>query len=406
MNDGQNAEKSQIPWPEKQLMFQVKKKPSSAQESLNFEPMLIVSSNFEDEVMEPQCKRRKTDAFGTFTWELVPVLSDENSCEVKLLDAYAAPIINKKQTSALVKRLSDIYPLSNLPHIKRVRPCRDKKSIHPLEIIICLHGDLNGAGALNGDVSLADLFPEINVDVIGLGEPFQVKIPAHQPLTRPQFEVACQHWPTSFHENKQMTDALRGQLFNSEEKAKMQTFMEKAIEAAKAGKELGMEPVGAVVVNPASDKIIAVGHDCRNGPNPLLHAVMVCIDQVAHGQGGGAFNHDMHPNCHFASAEPFLGDDTISTAKPLLLLDAHIPQGTVANALPYICTGYDLYVTREPCVMCAMALVHSRIHRVFYATSSPDGALGTKYKIHTRKDLNHHYIVFKGLVEKECQLLS
>ncbi|XP_069786599.1 probable inactive tRNA-specific adenosine deaminase-like protein 3 [Narcine bancroftii] len=355
--------------------------------------------------MEPQCKKRKTETFGSFTWELMPVLSDEKSCEVKFLEAYAAPIINKKQTATLVKRLADVYPLSTLPHIKRVRPCREKKSNHPLEIIICLLSDLNDTGALNGEVTLSGLFPEGNIDVIGLGEPFLVKIPAHQPLTRLQFEVASQHWPTSFHENKQMTEALRGQLFNIEEKAKMQAFMEKAIEVAKTGKELGMEPVGAVIVNPASDSIIAVGHDCRNGLNPLLHAVMVCIDQVAYRQGGGAFNHNKYPKCNFTSAELFLGYDAISIAKPLHLLDDHIPKETEANGLPYICTGYDLYVTREPCVMCAMALVHSRIHRVFYATSFPDGALGTKYKIHTRKDLNHHYDVFKGLLEKECQLL-
>ncbi|XP_072900775.1 probable inactive tRNA-specific adenosine deaminase-like protein 3 [Hemitrygon akajei] len=364
----------------------------------------IGSSSEAEDTMEPLCKKRKTKAFETFTWELMPVLSDEKSGEIELIEAYAASIINKKRTSALIKYLADIYPLSNLPHIKRVRSCRDK-SEHPLEIIICLQSDLNSMDALNGEVSLRDLFPEGNVDVTGLGEPFQVKIPAHQPLTRPQFEVANQHWPTSFHENKQTTEALRGQLFNSEEKAKMQTFMEKAIEAAKVGKELGMEPVGAVMVNPVSDRIIAVGHDCRNGPNPLLHAVMVCIDQVAHAQGGGAFNHDKYLKCYFTSAEP-IGDDAVNTAKPVLLSDDHIPKGTVADGLPYICTGYDLYVTREPCVMCAMALVHSRIHRVFYATSSPDGALGTKYKVHTKKDLNHHYVVFKGLMEKECQLLS
>ncbi|XP_067843824.1 probable inactive tRNA-specific adenosine deaminase-like protein 3 isoform X2 [Heptranchias perlo] len=356
--------------------------------------------------MEPQCKKRKTGAIDTFTWELMPVLSDEKSCEVELLEAYAAPIINKKQTSCLVKQLADVYPLNNLPHIKRVRACRDKNSDHPLEIIICLFRDLNGPDVPNRGVSLSDLFPDGKANGIGLGEPFQVKIPAYQPLTRPQFEAASQHWPTSFHENKQVTEALRGQLFSTEEKAKMQTFMEKAIKAAKVGKEMGMEPVGAVIVNPATDEVIAVGHDCRNGPNPLLHAVMVCIDLVAYRQGGGAFNHNKYPNCHFRSVESFSSDRTIDIGKPLLPLEDHSSIGATANGLPYICTEYDLYVSREPCVMCAMALVHSRIRTVFYATFSPDGALGTKYKIHTKKDLNHHYDVFKGLMEKECQLLS
>ncbi|XP_041056143.1 probable inactive tRNA-specific adenosine deaminase-like protein 3 [Carcharodon carcharias] len=355
--------------------------------------------------MEPECKKRKTRAISTFTWELRPVLSDEKLCEVELLEAYAAPIINTKQTSCLIKQLACLYPLNSLPHIKRVRTCREKNTDHALEIIICLLRDLNGTDVPNGEVSLSDLFPEGKADGIGLGEPFHVKIPAYQPLTRPQFEAASQHWPTTFHENKQVTDALQGRLFNAEKRAKMQTFMEKAIEAAKLGKEMGMEPVGAVVVNPATDEIIAVGHDCRNGSNPLLHAVMVCIDLVAYGQGGGVFNHNKYPNCHFKSLESFSDDHVINVGKPLLPSKDHSSTGAIVNGLPYICTGYDLYVSREPCVMCSMALVHSRIRTVFYATSSPDGALGTKYKIHTKKDLNHHYDVFKGLMKEECQLL-
>uniref|UniRef100_A0A0E9QH78 CMP/dCMP-type deaminase domain-containing protein n=1 Tax=Anguilla anguilla TaxID=7936 RepID=A0A0E9QH78_ANGAN len=56
--------------------------------------------------------------------------------------------------------------------------------------------------------------------------------------------------------------------------------------------------------------------------------------------------------------------------------------------------------------MCAMALVHSRIGRVFYGVASEDGALGTKYEIHTQKDLNHHFEVFKGVLEQECEELK
>lgn len=67
---------------------------------------------------------------------------------------------------------------------------------------------------------------------------------------------------------------------------------------------------------------------------------------------------------------------------------------------PYLATGYYVYATREPCVMCAMALVHSRANRVFYGKSSENGALGTLCKLHTVKDLNHHYEVFKGLLDE------
>ena len=53
---------------------------------------------------------------------------------------------------------------------------------------------------------------------------------------------------------------------------------------------------------------------------------------------------------------------------------------------------------------CAMALVHSRIRRVFYGcTDSVTGALGSRYKIHTQLGLNHHFEVFRGILEEECR---
>eukprot|EP00798_Chlamydomonas_sp_ICE-L_P021241 gene21241-28157_t len=59
---------------------------------------------------------------------------------------------------------------------------------------------------------------------------------------------------------------------------------------------------------------------------------------------------------------------------------------------PYMCTGYDCFVIREPCVMCAMALVHSRIGRVIYCRPDPShGALGGSFKLHSQRSLNHHY---------------
>lgn len=327
------------------------------------------------------------------SWHVLPVLSDEMSQDVKLLDAYAAPITDKRQTSRLVKDLSVIHPLADLQHIKRVRACKDKDSPHQLEVIVCLVTDVP-LMAKSQTPALTDLLGSKDFNFEGLGEPFLVRVPSRAPLTRPQFETASRYWPTSFHEDKQVTLSLKGQLFTSRQKAKIQEYMTTAVEAARSGREEGTDPVGAVIVDPKSGQIIAVGHDLTRD-HPLHHAVMVCIDLVAWAQGGGVYRYEKHPACRYTALDLklFTGQREAACASE-------------ERAQPYICTGYELYVTREPCVMCAMALVHSRISRVFYGVASPDGALGTKYKIHCQKELNHHFDVYKGVMSQACEELT
>ncbi|CAK8579525.1 unnamed protein product [Lathyrus sativus] len=70
---------------------------------------------------------------------------------------------------------------------------------------------------------------------------------------------------------------------------------------------------------------------------------------------------------------------------------------------PYLCTGYDIYLAWEPCTMCAMALVHQRIRRIFYAFPNPKtGALGSVHRLQGEKSLNHHYAVFRVLIPEEA----
>ena len=52
-----------------------------------------------------------------------------------------------------------------------------------------------------------------------------------------------------------------------------------------------------------------------------------------------------------------------------------------------------------------MALLHSRINRVFYGSAMTEGALGSKYKLHVTEGLNHHFQVFKGLLKEDCDKL-
>lgn len=63
----------------------------------------------------------------------------------------------------------------------------------------------------------------------------------------------------------------------------------------------------------------------------------------------------------------------------------------------------DLYVTLEPCVMCAGAIMHARIERLFYGASDPKtGACGSIINLFQEKRLNHHTEVIGGVLAEKC----
>ncbi len=62
-----------------------------------------------------------------------------------------------------------------------------------------------------------------------------------------------------------------------------------------------------------------------------------------------------------------------------------------------------MYVTAEPCPMCASAMVHSRIQRLVYGVLEPKfGAVESKFKLLNDNGLNHKVNVVRGVLEKEC----
>lgn len=123
---------------------------------------------------------------------------------------------------------------------------------------------------------------------------------------------------------------------------------------------------------------------------------MCVIDRVAMTQGGGAWDQPQKQS-------------TCVMASIVTIVNAEQDSTTTKKTGPYLCTGYDVYVTREPCVMCAMALVHSRVRRVFYGCHKTDGepgGLGSFVSVHLLKGINHHYEVFAGVLEEDCRTAS
>ena len=132
-------------------------------------------------------------------------------------------------------------------------------------------------------------------------------------------------------------------------------FMKLAIEQAKIAEDNGDVPIGAVIVH--NDTIIAKAYNQREQlQDPTAHAEIIALTQAA------AALENWHLN------------------------------------------GCTMYVTLEPCPMCAGALVLARIDRLVYGCDDPKtGAVKSLYNIVQDQRLNHQLEVTSGVLQKQCR---
>jgi tRNA(adenine34) deaminase len=72
----------------------------------------------------------------------------------------------------------------------------------------------------------------------------------------------------------------------------------------------------------------------------------------------------------------------------------------------YRLPGCDLYVTLEPCAMCAGAMMHARLSRVIFGAPDPKtGACGSIIDLFAQENLNHHTEVVGGVLAQQCGAL-
>ncbi len=131
-------------------------------------------------------------------------------------------------------------------------------------------------------------------------------------------------------------------------------FMQQALEQAKLAALAGEVPVGAVLVRDGEVLSQAFNRPISNH-DPSAHAEMLALRAAAHKDGN------------------------------------------------YRLPGTTLYVTLEPCVMCAGALMHARVERVVYGAPDPKtGSAGSALDIFSVKQINHQTRIEGGLMSEEC----
>lgn len=131
-------------------------------------------------------------------------------------------------------------------------------------------------------------------------------------------------------------------------------FMQQALSQAHNAWALGEVPVGAVVVK--DGQVIATGFNQPIGTHdPTAHAEIMALRAAAN---------------------------------------------IVGN---YRLPGCELYVTLEPCAMCAGAMMHARLARVIYGAPDPKtGACGSIVSLFAEQKLNHHTELLGGVMAEEC----
>jgi tRNA(adenine34) deaminase len=96
----------------------------------------------------------------------------------------------------------------------------------------------------------------------------------------------------------------------------------------------------------------------------------------------------------------------ISTADPTAHAEIRAMREAAAALHNYRLVGCTLYVTLEPCVMCAGAIMLARIARVVYGAADPKtGACGSVVNLFAESRLNHHAEVSAGVLGEECGIV-
>ncbi|KNF04014.1 hypothetical protein PSTG_02723 [Puccinia striiformis f. sp. tritici PST-78] len=74
---------------------------------------------------------------------------------------------------------------------------------------------------------------------------------------------------------------------------------------------------------------------------------------------------------------------------------------TKHHPTPYLLTNLTVFISHEPCLLCSMALLHSRIKHLFFLLPSPgSGGCGSVYNVHEQDGLNHKFFVWKLKIPK------
>jgi tRNA-specific adenosine deaminase 3 len=276
-----------------------------------------------------------------------------------LIEVFIATV-EPKFCGELLKVLPRLEELSHLKRVSRVKSTQApndsevepacKKSKHEDE----LHILIGPATDATSKVVHQPLIDKYNLQI------HRASIPGRPADSKEELEEFNKIWPTLYFHKKTTEHKLSELELTADELALMAVGMREAIAD---GAAVIMDPKRNTIVSKASEELASQGSSITN--NPLATPPILAIQGVSRRERQAALEKGM--------------------------TSSDFRQGQ------YLCTGYDIFLLREPSMFESMALVHSRIRRVVFGINdAAEGGLGgSGHSLHSLAGTNHHYRVFQ-----------
>ncbi|KAJ3505047.1 hypothetical protein NLJ89_g7617 [Agrocybe chaxingu] len=271
---------------------------------------------------------------------------EEDPESIRTIQAWVVDVPDPRHITTLLKWLKQVgLDGLELSHLKRIRKTRDTSSL------------------LLGTTSELPPLPA-NLD---LPAPYMLPVPASSALTMPSLDLKSALWPTMYTPKRKDEPEpwTRGKLRWAWDV--MKRTVDAAITAQTESDEL---PIAAHIPAPddpsgAKDISFVSCDTRRTTQHPLRHAAINVVRQLADYRASQATGLALPP---FEASE-----------------EAPLEVGEARNGSNYLLTNRHLFITHEPCIMCSMALLHSRVKEVVYLYPMPQtggcGGLEGRYRI-------------------------
>ncbi|KAI0700031.1 hypothetical protein C8T65DRAFT_791195 [Cerioporus squamosus] len=299
--------------------------------------------------------------------KLTPQDEEEEEMDaVRREDAWVVDLPDPRLAAVMLKWLKQSgFDTPSMAHLKRIRKLDDKMSM--VLILTREHPD-------------PPQFPEY----IELPSPYVIPVPRSSALTMASLKLKSSFWPTIYAPRKKFEPEpwTRGKVRWA------CAAMKQVVQVARHARTEGELPIAAYVPIPydeetkiatrMSDPISA--HDTRKcACHPLRHSIINLVRAV------GELRASSSASAPASAATPL--------SLPPQLTPSH-PEGEVRNGAHYLLTSLTLFTTHEPCIMCSMALLHSRVKEVFYLIPmAKTGGCGRLTCVPRLQGVNHRYAV-------------